>query len=343
MKIGKVILLFAFICLLFSSLGSYSQDIQFTQFYSAPLYINPAFAGANVCSRLSTNYRNQWPGIPKAYVTYALSLDHSLPRYNSGVGLLMTNDRAGNGVLRTTSISGLYSYELQLNRKWAIRTGVKATRSARSINYANQIFGDQIARDGAAATIELLPGNKKAYFDVSAGFILYSYRYWLGFAAHHLNTPDQSFLGGNSELPINYSFHGGLKIPVGGLRGVKKGVLKEYITPLLNFRHQNKFNQLDIGCNYTRYPMVFGIWYRGIPLIKSYNPDYINQDAVAFLLGMTMGSLNIGYSYDLTISRLSVSSSGGSHEVSLSYQFCDYKKLKRKKRKPRLLLPCPKF
>ncbi|HRG37682.1 MAG TPA: type IX secretion system membrane protein PorP/SprF, partial [Bacteroidia bacterium] len=46
------------------------QDTHFTQFYSSSLYLNPAFAGAEVCGRISTTYRNQWPGVAKAYSSY---------------------------------------------------------------------------------------------------------------------------------------------------------------------------------------------------------------------------------------------------------------------------------
>jgi len=120
-------------CLLsFSAVG---QDIQLTQFYASPLYLNPAFAGANVCSRFTTNYRNQWPSIKKAYTTYAVSFDHSLPKLNSGIGILATNDIAGTGGLRTTSFSGLYSYEAWINRKMAVRAGVQAGGTLRGLNF----------------------------------------------------------------------------------------------------------------------------------------------------------------------------------------------------------------
>ena len=38
-----------------------AQDLQFTQFYAA--HLNPAFAGTTTQSRISGNYRLQWPGI----------------------------------------------------------------------------------------------------------------------------------------------------------------------------------------------------------------------------------------------------------------------------------------
>ena len=49
---------------------SNAQDIQFSQYYAAPLYLNPALAGINQIGRAGINYRNQWFGIPDGKVTF---------------------------------------------------------------------------------------------------------------------------------------------------------------------------------------------------------------------------------------------------------------------------------
>ena len=91
---------------------------------------------------------------------------------------------------------------------------------------------------------------------------------------------------------------------------------------------------------YSHDPLVFGVWYRGIPLFKSYD-NVINNDAIALLIGYTIKdyNLSIGYSYDATISRLATNSSG-SHEISIVYEIAS-KKSKRKRRK--FFVPCAKF
>ena len=51
---------------LFAS-AAQAQDPEFSQYYAAPLYLNPAFAGTSVDHRFIANYRNQWPNISHAF------------------------------------------------------------------------------------------------------------------------------------------------------------------------------------------------------------------------------------------------------------------------------------
>ena len=63
------------------------------------------------------------------------------------------------------------------------------------------------------------------------------------------------------------------------------------------------------------------MWYRGIPGLKAYKKGYGNNDALVGLIGYRIDDLSFGYSYDITISKLAVITSLGSHEISLVYEF----------------------
>ena len=82
-----------------------------------------------------------------------------------------------------------------------------------------------------------------------------------------------------------------------------------------------------------------GLWYRGIPVQQTVS-DNISQDAVTFLMGLRFDNFDVGYSYDITVSRFGINS-GGSHEISMMYQFNVIKahKIKRKEK----FIPCPTF
>ncbi len=322
--------------LLFTSTSITAQDMHFTQFYSSPLYLNPAFAGANVCSRVSFTYRNQWPGISKTYRSYLFSVDHYFTDKNIGLGILFASDVAGTGNLKTTLINPEIAYEAKLSKRLFIRFGAQPGITIHSIDFNNLLFGDQIARGGAVPTVET-PTLTRTFFDAGAGVILYTRKYWAGFSAYHLNRPNQSlFESSDARLPMKFGFHGGAKYLVNTEE--KEEPKRRYVSPAINYRHQNKFDQLDMGFYLSQNVLTIGFWYRGIPLIKSYAPGYANNDALSIIIGVRNERFNFGYSYDLTISRLA-SLSQGAHEITISYQLCKPKK----KKKTRLLLPCPKF
>lgn len=324
-----------FILSVFAAVNLSGQHFQFTQFYAAPMHLNPAFTGDNVCSRVSTNYRDQWPGVTGRFVTYQVSYDTYIMSKNSGLGAMVMTDRSGSGNLQSLSVSGLYSYEVALTKYWFARAGMQMSYVARSVNMSNLLFGDQIARGGNVATIEAAP-EIRSYIDLSSGLLVYSQKYFAGFAAHHLTSPDQALTpNGESRLPTEYSVHMGGKYPLDNMAPYKSDI---YITPAFHYKAQNKFDQFDLGFYYTNKPLVTGVWYRGIPGFKAYRSGYSNNDAVAVLVGLMIDRMKMGYSYDVTISRL-VNQTGGSHEVSLSYEFC---KLKKKKKKP-ILISCPRF
>lgn len=320
---------------------AFAQDMHFTQFFASPLYLNPAFTGANVCSRVSLVYRNQWPEIKKAYNSYLLSYDHFLTTQKVGVGLQLGVDYAGTGGLRTTIINPSIAYEAKIFKTIGIRAGFQPGVTIKSIQFDKLLFGDQLARGGnvdanTISTVET-PTQTRTYFDMGAGFLVYSRKSWIGFSAFHLNKPNESFYEDEEAiLPIKYSVHGGNKFMLNP--DEKDPDLKKSISLVANYRGQGKFDQFDIGMYFSQYVFNFGVWYRGIPGLKAYKPGYSNNDAVAFIIGFQKETFNIGYSYDITISKLH-NLTNGAHEITLSYQFCKPKK----KKNNRIVISCPKF
>jgi type IX secretion system PorP/SprF family membrane protein len=337
MKNKYVALIICMLMLCFSW-KSKAQDMHFTQFFSSPLYLNPAFAGANVCSRVSLTYRNQWPGVSKAYRSFLASGDHYLQQKHLGIGLLIGNDVAGTGELKTTIVDPMLAYDAKLNRKLFLRVGVQPGLTFRSINFNKLVFGDQIARGGDVPSVED-PTENKMYFDIGAGALLYSKKYWGGVSFYHLNKPDEALttFGETAVNPMRFTIHGGAKFKLNPA-DEKEDKDQRSISPAFHYRQQNKFSQFDMGLYFTKYVFNVGIWYRGIPLFKAYKPGYANNDAIAIIIGVTNPRFNFGYSYDATISKLA-NVSHGAHEICISYQLC---KLKKKTRY-RLLVPCPKF
>ena len=97
-----------------------AQDIHFSQFYMAPLNLNPALTGLMNCNqRLSANYRNQWASVlrDKAFQTYNVAYDSRIPVGRNdyiGVGGSIWGDKAGSLNFRTNQLTGSFSYSKKM-------------------------------------------------------------------------------------------------------------------------------------------------------------------------------------------------------------------------------------
>jgi len=327
-----------------------AQDPQFSQFYAAPLYLNPALTGGTGQARAGLNYRNQWPAIDANFTTISAYFDYFIEDKRSGVGVIINQDREGLAGLRSTSLGLQYSYELQLTKDLGFRPGVQVGLFNRDINFGKLTFGDQFdpntgqfINQQTAETFNT--SSSKTFVDLSLGGVLFTRTAWLGVSAWHLTQPNQSLIGENSALPMKLSLHGGFKFKMRpGVIGAN-GVFREAersISPVFQYRHQGKFDQMDLGTYFTFEPLVLGLWYRGVPF-KSFD-GYVNNESIVLMLGFVKlgakDAINIGYSFDYTISKLGPGS-GGAHEFSLVYTWP-----MRNPRKPprdKLIIPCPKF
>ncbi len=314
-----------------------AQDPHFTQFYSAPTYLSPAFAGTGVQTRFALQSRDQWPSIPGAFMSYNLAVDHYLSDLNSGIGLLATHDCAGSGALRSTSIGAQYAYEIQLKRKVFLRPALQFSYVNHAVDYSRLVFGDQLARGSEVGTYENFTGRNAKYTDISGGLLYFTPRTWLGIGIHHLNEPNQSLLLKEAVVPMKLNVHGGRRFKMTTPVIVKNPVS---IIAAFNYRMQGKYDQLDLGGYFERDPVFAGLWYRGIPVVKAYEQGYQNNDAIAVVVGYKVSDWRFGYSYDITISRLAAQS-GGAHEITMVYELAD--KRKRKKMAKRRVVPCAKF
>ncbi|MDP4905353.1 MAG: type IX secretion system membrane protein PorP/SprF, partial [Algoriphagus sp.] len=70
--IRKLLLL----CLCLAPWFSWAQDVQYSQYYANPIYLNPALVGSTGMTRVGVNFRNQWPALDQTFVAYSAYIDH---------------------------------------------------------------------------------------------------------------------------------------------------------------------------------------------------------------------------------------------------------------------------
>ena len=300
----KFLLILCF--LVFQSQEIYAQDPTFTQFYANPLYLNPAFAGSNKCPRISLNYRNEWPNLSGNYITYSTSYDKYLKNIKGGLGLLATYDQQGKGTISTSMLGLIYSYHLKVNRKFTMLFGARAAYYQKSLDVTKLTFGDMIdPRKGFIYnTGDVLQNASRQFFNASMGVLGFSKNFYAGLALHHVNQPNESMItNGTSQQKMRITAHAGSTITlVKGARGTKSTSLM----PNIIFQYQQGFMEMNIG-TYVKYgDLTFGAWFR-------------NKDAFILSLGIQTKSFRVGYSYDITVSKLNNGTSYGSHEVSMGF------------------------
>lgn len=315
---------------------SRGQDPLFSQYYQSPLYLNPGFTGVTPQQRFVFNHRLQWPNLPQAFSTFAASYDIWVPELNSGFGVLATTDKMGSAGWRTTTVSMLYSYKIQINKQWLFSPGLQFGYGINGLDRTKLTMGDGLQYNNQSLDPDLNRLGNQQYFDFSAGFILYNSIYWIGVAANHLNSPNMSILNDVTRLPVKLTIHGGARIPLNG--GLRTSSRVSYLTPSFIYQSQGNITQVNVGVNYHIDPVFIGLWYRGKPWEESVIGS-VNQDAIILQLGMYLDKLTVGYSYDFNISPLATSS-GGAHEISLIYEF-SAKPISRGVKKRNRLIPCP--
>lgn len=360
----RIIILLA-VVLGISTLRVNAQDPMFSQFYANPLYLNPAMAGTNVCPRFAFNFRDQWPSMPGTFMTFAASYDEHFDKIYGGIGVQFWGDRAGEGgIINTYNASLMYSFKIQVSKKFNMRLALQASYQNKSLNWDALTFPDMIdPRYGFVyATNEVRPEfNSINTLDFSAGFLGYTPHVYFGFAAKHIallslsgKYSPYSFLVGNADG----KFYDLLKLTahVGANFDLKRKSKKETsfgdisISPNFIYEHQLGFNYFNEGFYMKFYPFTVGLWCRhgltykynhnvptldadgqpvldddGNAVVTQQTDKILNSDAIIFMFGIEYDMFRISYSYDLTISKLASATTGGSHEVALQ-----------------LLLPCPK-
>lgn len=300
-----------------SALNVYSQDVEFSQFYANKVYLNPAFAGSDFDARVAMNYRNQWPEISSAYVTYSVAYDQYVNPLGGGVGLQVMQDEQGDGTISTTTISGMYAYTLRISRNLMIKAGFQTSFIQRKLNDSSFTFPDQTDEFYINGLISPFTGESaidhlnRNYIDFSSGLIA-SYKNWfIGFAAHHLTEPDEAYKEESdySKLPRKYTLHCGVNVPV-FRRGLHQSDIG--LAPNFLYQQQGTNRQINYGLYLSKGSFIVGMWYRD-------NLE-LEYDAVILQLGVMRDWWQVAYSYDKTISKL-IHTNTGAHEISFLMRF----------------------
>lgn len=324
----KILILFIII-----SSHSFGQDIHFTQFWNAPIQINPAQTGLiDGKMRFGLMHRSQWASINAPFNTYSFNGDYRIETSKSvsiGIGLNLFRDVSGDLKFGTTNAQLSVSSLLKVSDKSTIGVGIIGGMIQKSFSQSNMMWGSQyqggtyVPTAGSGETINYNPGTKA---DFSAGLV---YRYGtkntimtsndkitgvIGVSYNHINKVKTNWTSYNTDiLYSNLIVHGNLNVGIGSTRltaipgflVMLQGPSKEISAGML-FKYQIKEPSKVTG-NVKQANVYAGAYTR-------------IGDAVMPTIQMEYDKYMVGLSYDLNVSGLKAASSmRGGFEICLRY------------------------
>jgi len=303
-----------------------AQDPVFTQFSLVPETLNPGFTGFQYNWRAGLIYRRQWPDGNRVVDTDFGFLNKMVGE-NTALGMTVLNNREAFTNYNYLQVNTAYSYKVEIDYQWSFRPGLEVGFGRKSYNFKNLLLEDQInVSTGAisSSTIDQGALNQKDnvnFFDISAGFLVDNEKGWFGASLKHLNRPNISFLNNNNiPLDLFLSLHGGYAFDI---EGTPSGLFPENTKLLVtaNYMRQSQFNRLDFGGALKFESLIFGANLSTNPEGKSPYSHFITS--VNPYLSIHFDNFNVGYSYDLSTSK--IGHTQGIHEISLTWQlrFCE--------------------
>lgn len=310
----KKLLLILFISVSF--LQTYAQAPQFSQFYSNPLYTNPAYAGDAGTPRFIANYRNQWASIGIPFQTAAFSFDTYAEDAAVGLGFQAMHDQRGPA-LKSDQLSAQISKMVFLDGQKELRLigGLQGTWTSNSWNGSDLTYVSQFLGSNDPMSTNGLSSNK---LTLSAGGVLeYVPRYeedisvWFSGAWHNIGINDNVSI---EHQRINFQLGTKIPIEIPAFFGNNLGRdmnRESALNIAVQVRKQGVSRQMDAGFNILYSPLLVGLWYRGMILGNT------RRDAAIGTVGWASGNMLFQASYDLPVSSLGLDT--GAFEISIWY------------------------
>ncbi len=300
------------------------QQAVFTQYMFNQLVINPAHAGNTEGTEFTLVTREQWVGFEGAPSTQSLTINHPTYRKQLGLGLSLTNDKAG--VAHETGFYGSFAYRIPFDNSQMLPKLRPSNRKHRKSKYQKgnpkfihhpgvlsfglQIGGSQYrlalseALVNANGLVQVDPvfqqdDISRWLLSVGAGVQYVAEHFFVGLSAPILTNNAYGRKNSNSRRWNHYFLNAGIEKDIDHDLEVQQNLLLRYVrgVPL----------GLDINTMlFYKNKMGAGLSYR------------ILETVAVVLRAHIKNNWKLGYSVDLTTNE-SRNAFGTSHEIMVSY------------------------
>jgi len=328
----KLRIIFLGLALFMSGYAS-AQDFYFSQFNSSPLHLNPALTGSiNGKARVVANYRSQWSNILQddAYKTYALSYDRRKNLKSGdyiGMGISGSRDISGSARFSTTQVALSFSFAKTISKSasasHSLIGGLQSGIARRMIDPTNLRWSSQNNGQGGFdpnSPAGFINQQDIIFIDVNGGLNWVSSfgerkNIYAGISVFHINRPNTSFQNDDVPLSIKTSVQAGGELPLSS---------RLSLLPSMLYLNQGVQGQLSIGAMVSLSNMTNsfvsniqgGVFYRA----GKGSEGLLHSDAIITVLSLQLKGVQLGFSYDYTISNLNFDTLG-TLEFSVGYIF----------------------
>lgn len=194
-QLNKILILFLLI-----PAYCFGQDSDQGPGYQTIMMNNPALSGSEGDGVLRLSYLNLYPGNNYNLHSVYFSYDSYVPVLHGGAGFYISDDYLG-GIVNDFRGGLSYAYFLKAGKDLFINAGLSASVYHRGFSFEKAVFPDQIDPLGGVSlpSSEILTTSGQTVFDVGAGLLLISGKYFGGLSINHLAQPDLSATGISNE------------------------------------------------------------------------------------------------------------------------------------------------
>ena len=292
--------------LLFASCAMAQQEPQFTQFWNALPYFNPATGAREYDHEAYANIRDQWTNVYGNPSTQLLSYSTKLNGIHSSVGGSYMHENIGFSTFH--KVKATYAYQFRLGRRTFLTCGLAA-----GVQYMKN-SGVFVTGPGIDPILDsfMVPSTR---FTADFGLAFRWRKLDLGLSATQI--PQRKYANGYRDALHLFGFVG-YDISLGSISKYKPGFV---LRPQVFLKTDFNFYSLDFNLLFKYDELYAGVTLR-------------SKDCVGLMAGWDIkGKIRVSYAYDMSFSKLNNGVFGSTHEIGLGFMF--------KKRVKKMNVPMP--
>ncbi len=316
-----------------------AQDFHFSQFYAAPLTLNPALTGNfNGLYRVTGIYRNQWPTLTNSgktvYSTPSIGVDLSLlrdllkNRGALGVGLVFLNDQQNAKSITNNEIllSVAYNMAFGAKKRFQLGVGLQGGLMMSKLDMTNLHFDEGYDPDlnyNSGYSGESLNTKQQMKGLFNAGiFMKYEFvdgmRVYLGYAFNNASHYKQTYILNSLQqynIPFRNTLHGGFEFDIKDKAVLIPGICYQYAAPAKDA--ETEFG-LTAGIHVVKSPdpmkratFFIGLW------------DRMNHQNITLIpkLGFEYKGFRAGLAYDCALGQQYKDAKGSAYRGGFAQGF----------------------